>query len=252
MRRLILGFALVAPLVAIGVWSRSPAGAIGVLALSHAILLYPTLRPNVQWLGPVVTCFESEGRRELWLTIDDGPTDDTAAVVDLLDRLGAKATFFVKGDLVQRNPALVEQALARGHGVANHSHTHPSGTFWALGPHSIAREVDLCNEVLESATGARPRLFRAPVGMKNPFVHPHLLRRGMRLIGWSARGFDATMKDAEGVLERLRPGVFPGAIVVLHQGRAWSLDVIERVVTEFQRDGYSFVIPAEGRLKTKR
>ena len=49
--------------------------------LSHVLLMYPIVRPNVQWFGPVVTRFSTE-RKELWLTIDDGPTEDTRAVLD--------------------------------------------------------------------------------------------------------------------------------------------------------------------------
>ena len=98
MRRLILAFSAVAPVALVVLWIRGmPLLGMGVLALSHALLLYPTLRPNVQWLGPVITCFEPEGN-EIWLTIDDGPTADTLAVLEALD---VRATFFVKGTLAR-------------------------------------------------------------------------------------------------------------------------------------------------------
>src|SRR5204862_5246740 len=125
MRRLILAFAVVAPLVLIVLWTRAPLLGIGILALSHALLLYPTLLPNAQWLGPVITCFGPEGN-ELWLTIDDGPTDDTPEILDALDARGVKATFFVKGTLARTRPELIGTIGARGHGVRNHSHRHPS------------------------------------------------------------------------------------------------------------------------------
>lgn len=251
MRRLILGFAAVAPLLLIALWRWSPAAGIGVLALSHFLILYPTLRPNVQWLGPVVTRFATD-RKELWLTIDDGPTDDTPAVLDLFDRHGVKATFFLKGVLAGQRPELVREMLARGHSVANHSHTHPSGTFWCLLRGRIDEEIERGNDALTRATGSRPRWFRAPVGMKNPFVHPALARRDMRLIGWTARAFDAVTSDPELVLRRLLPNVAPGAIIVLHQGLPASLRILERVIAELRAQGYAFVIPDDGRLKTNR
>src|SRR5207244_10950853 len=80
-RHVLLLFAVVAPIALIPLWTRAPLIGVGILALSHALLLYPTLRPNVQWLGPVITCFEPEGN-ELWLTIDDGPTDATLGIRD--------------------------------------------------------------------------------------------------------------------------------------------------------------------------
>jgi len=210
------------------------------LFLLPGIVMIPTLVPNCQWLGPVITRFETN-ESELWLTIDDGPTSDTPALLELLDARGVKATFFVKGNLA--DDATLKTITDRGHTIGNHSHSHPSGTFWCLGPRAIEREID---------GGVPSRLFRAPVGMKNPFVHPALAKRGMRLIGWSARGFDATVSDVDRVASRIVPRLAPGAIVVVHQGREWSLRCIERVIDEAQRRGYRFVIPGEGALKTNR
>ncbi|HEX9458967.1 MAG TPA: polysaccharide deacetylase family protein, partial [Thermoanaerobaculia bacterium] len=92
----------------------------------------------------------------------------------------------------------------------------------------------------------------APVGMKNPFVHPILARRGLMLIGWSVRGFDSFGDDVERVVRRIVPRTGAGSIVVMHQGRHFSVACIRRVVDELQGRGYSFVVPAVGRLKTKR
>jgi peptidoglycan/xylan/chitin deacetylase (PgdA/CDA1 family) len=225
--------------------------AIGIMALSHALVLWPTLRPNSQWLGPVITAFESTSK-EVWLTIDDGPTDDTPALLDALDARNVKATFFVKGSLCGEHPELVRLMLGRGHNVANHSQTHPSGAFWCLSPAAIARQIDECNAALTTIAGGTPRLFRAPVGMKNPFVHPILARRNMTLIGWSVRGFDSFGEDVERVVNRIVPRVNSGSIIVMHQGRDFSVACVSRVVDELHARGYSFVIPAFERLKTKR
>jgi peptidoglycan/xylan/chitin deacetylase (PgdA/CDA1 family) len=246
MRRVIVTFAVVAPIVLILLSRTAPLTAIGILALSHALLLYPTLRPNVQWLGPVITSFEPHGN-EVWLTIDDGPTGDTAAILDVLDARRAKATFFVKGVLARQRPDLIRAIIERGHGVANHSDTHPSGSFWCLLPSAIAAEIDGCAAAIPPT-----RWFRAPVGMKNPAVHPALARRGMRLIGWSVRGFDSFGADVERVVRRIVPRVVPGAIVVVHQGRGMSARCIARVVDELRARHYAFVIPDDARLKTKR
>ncbi len=218
------------------------------MALSHALLIYPIVRPNVQWLGPVVTRFATE-RNEVWLTIDDGPTDDTGAVLDLFDSYAVKATFFVKGMLADRHALVIEEMVRRGHSVANHSQTHPSASFWCSLPGRVASEIDDCNQALKNITGTMPRWFRAPVGMKNPAVHPALARRGMRLIGWSVRSFDAVLSDPDVILKRMLPNLTPGAIIVLHQGREHSVRVLERVIVELQARGYAFVIPDDAQLR---
>jgi peptidoglycan/xylan/chitin deacetylase (PgdA/CDA1 family) len=215
--------------------------------LSHALILYPTLRPNVNWLGPVVTRFLTQ-KNEVWLTIDDGPTDDTQALLDLFDRHRVKATFFVKGSLASAHPEWTTEILRRGHSLANHTQTHPSGSFWCSLPGRIASEIDECNRALRHATGTEPRWFRAPVGMKNPAVHPALAKRGMRLIGWTVRAFDAVLSDPEEIFARIVPNLVPGAIIVLHQGREHSLRVLERVITGAMERGYSFVIPDDAQL----
>ena len=133
MRRLVVTALVVAPVIAIILARWSGIAALGVLAFSHALFLYPTLRPNVQWLGPVLTHF-STNENEVWLTIDDGPTSDTTEVLDLFDRYAVKATFFVKGALAEKYPDFIRDIVQRGNTVANHSYTHPSATFWCSPP----------------------------------------------------------------------------------------------------------------------
>jgi peptidoglycan/xylan/chitin deacetylase (PgdA/CDA1 family) len=214
-RAAIIWFAALAPLALFYGWRVG----VAVIVLSHLLIVYATLVPNCQWLGPVITCFETDAK-EVWLTIDDGPASDTDAIKDMLARRDVPATFFEIG--------------------VNHSKTHPSATFWCLGPRRLGEEI------------GESRWFRAPVGMKNPFVHPILAKRGMRLIGWTVRGLDTTDRGAERVVNRILRGVRPGAIVVLHQGRPHSLRTIEAVVEALQARGYVFVIPHDARLKTKR
>lgn len=251
MRLLILTFVCIAPVLLVLLWPHSWLAAIGVVALSHALVLWPTLRPNSQWLGPVITRFESTSN-EVWLTIDDGPTSDTQPLLEALDARGVKATFFVKGSLATERPDLIRLMLERGHDVANHSQTHPSGSFWCLPPAALAAQIDTCGKALEEITGTRSTLFRAPVGMKNPFVHPILARRGLTLVGWSVRGFDSFGDDVGRVARRIVPRVGAGSIVVMHQGRGFSVDCVSRVIDELHARGYRFVIPSLEHLKTNR
>jgi len=251
-RRLILLFAIVAPFATIALWQTSIVLAVGILFASHMLVLIPTLAANLGWLGPVASRFRTDGR-EVWLTIDDGPDpDDTLDILEILAAKDARATFFVKGELVERHPELVREIAARGHSIANHSHTHPSGSFWRLGPGAIEREIDGANTAIEKAAGKTPALFRAPVGMKNPFVHPILAARGMALVGWTARGWD-TVSPPEVAAERIVRRAAPGAILLLHQGPgaaagASPVECLGMVVDRLAAEGWTFTVPSRDAL----
>ncbi|MEP6686567.1 MAG: polysaccharide deacetylase family protein, partial [Verrucomicrobiota bacterium] len=210
-------FAVLAPIWTIFWFRNDWVVALTPLFVSHVLLLYPTLAPQSQWWGPVIRAFDTP-RREVWITIDDGPTPEhTTKILDILERQGARATFFVIGSRAKNTPHLIEEILRRGHAVANHTFTHPSRSFWCARPKRIADEIDRCAEVIRRDSD-QTRLFRAPAGLKNPFVHPVLARRGMRLVGWTIRGLDTWRRDPSAVAATINRKARPGAIILLHEG----------------------------------
>lgn len=217
---LLTALSVATPLAAPFVWRYSPLAALGGVAASHAAFCYASVRANCHWAGPVARRFVSTGN-EVWLTIDDGPDpEDTPRLLDLLDGAGARATFFVRGDRAEAHAGLVHEIIARGHGVANHTYSHPQFSFWCASPRRAAAEIDRCTAVLREITGRTPIWFRAPVGMANPFVHIALRARGLRLVGWSDRGFDTIKGSAPAaIVRRIFRGLRPGGIVLLHEGR---------------------------------
>ncbi len=252
-RLLLTGF-IAAPVAAVFLWHISPALALGVLGASHAPLLYGTLRANAQLFGPVATRFVPAGN-EVWLTIDDGPCPrDTPRLLDLLDAAGARATFFVRGDHALANPNLILEILRRGHQLGNHTFSHPQATFWCLPPWRVRPEIDRCTAVLVEITGAPPLLFRAPVGMANPFVHQAVLARGLRLVGWSARGYDGVIAQPAEVVERICRDLRPGAIILLHEGRTArdgtpvNVRALALLLAELTARGYRCTLPSTEQL----
>jgi peptidoglycan/xylan/chitin deacetylase (PgdA/CDA1 family) len=245
------------PLCAAWLWSRSPVASMALLIGSHLPILYGTLRPNRQLYGPVVNGFRANGN-EVWLTIDDGPDPhDTPRLLDLLDASRARATFFVRGDRAEAHPELIEEIIRRGHGVANHTYSHPQATFWSLSPRRMAREIGRCSRILRDLTGSAPRWFRAPVGMINPFVHRAAEAEGMRVVGWSARGYDGVISRAEpsAVVERILSELRPGGIALLHEGRrcpvageALNVLAMKELLDALARRGWRAVIPDDDSL----
>ncbi len=225
------------------------------MLVSHALLLYATLTPNCAWWGPVRTEFRTR-EKEVWLTLDDGPTPaHTLVFLELLKRYDARATFFVVGERAEAHPHLITEILAHGHALANHTQTHPRASFWCAGPGRIAGEIDACAETLRSAPDRPARYFRSPVGMTNPFVHPALARRGLALIGWSVRGLDTIARDPVKVADRIDRALRPGAILLLHEGQRVERDpefnprCLELVLQRLATRGYRCVIPRPEQLR---
>ena len=196
--------------------------ALGGIALNQVGLAVAGLWPRSRLLGPNWTRLPDAAvqRRQFALTLDDGPDPEvTPRVLDLLDAHRTRATFFCIAERAQAAPALVREIVARRHDVQNHSHTHRHH-FALLGPRALAREIDRAQRVLADLTGVRPHCFRAPAGLRNPFLDPVLHAQNLNLVSWTRRGFDTVSDDADRVLARLTHGMAAGDIVLLHDGHA--------------------------------
>ncbi len=215
-----------------------------LMLISHAPLWWGTLWPQSALFGPVLKRVPTDDR-VVWLTIDDGPSDDTPDVLDALDAHGAKATFFLIGKRAAQHPERVREILRRGHGIGNHSATHPARWFWALGPTRMRREIAGTQTILANISGEPPRWFRAVVGMSNPFVHATLKAHGLARVAWSARGFDGVEADPQTVVDRIERNLAPGAIVLLHEGAAHgrNVETISLLLKRLDALGYRTMLP---------
>ncbi len=196
--------------------------AIGAVALNHVLITGAGLTPRSRLLGPNVTRLPAAAieRREMALTIDDGPDPEvTPKVLDLLDLHRQRATFFCIAERVAAHPALAREIVARGHSVQNHTACHRHN-FSFLGPRGYAAEISRAQDVLTEITGERPTCFRAPAGLRNPFLAPVLQRLDLSLVSWTRRGFDTRERDPSVVFARLVRGLAAGDIVLLHDGNA--------------------------------
>jgi peptidoglycan-N-acetylglucosamine deacetylase len=195
---------------------------LSAVVVNHLLVAAMGLWPRSHWLGPNWTRLPAAAtaRNEIALTIDDGPDPVvTPQVLDMLDRYAARATFFCIGEQAERYPDLCREIVRRGHAVENHSQHHRHH-FSLLGTRGMTRELQEAQDTLSTITGQRPLFFRAPAGLRNPFLDPALTRFGLTLASWSARGFDTRIGDARRVKDKLLRGLQPGAILLLHDGNA--------------------------------
>ena len=210
--------------------------ALGAIAANHLLLGLVGMWPRSHWLG--ANCVQlppaAAAQNKIALTIDDGPDPAvTPQVLDILDRYAARATFFCIGEKAARYPDLCREIVRRGHAVENHTQHHRH-YFAFLGMARLTREIQAAQETLTALTGRTPAFFRAPAGIRNPFLDPVLTRLGLQLVAWTRRGFDTRSADPVAVSSRLMPGVKPGAILLMHDGNsarsALSVPVIVAVL----------------------
>jgi peptidoglycan/xylan/chitin deacetylase (PgdA/CDA1 family) len=193
------------------------------------------LAPSV-WRGPL-------DRRAVALTFDDGPSDSTPEVLEILARYGAPATFFQCGANVERLPGVARAVHDSGHEIGNHSHTHP--LFCFRSPGFMQDELQRAQDVIACTVGATPRWFRAPYGARWFGLGGVQRRLGLGGVMWTAIGYDWNLK-ADGVVRRISDRVSNGAILCLHDGRELqtkpdigvTVEAVRRLVPALLERGY--------------
>lgn len=197
-------------------------GWVALVVGNHLVLTVAGLLPRSRLLGPNLVRLPASAaaRGEVALTFDDGPDPAvTPQVLGLLERSGARASFFCIGERVRSHPELAGEIVRRGHRIENHTGTHPT-LFAACGPWRMARQVAQGQRAIEEVTGCSPRFFRAVAGLRNPWLDCILARQGLRLASWTRRGYDTVAGDADVVLARLARGLRAGDVLLLHDGHA--------------------------------
>ena len=193
---------------------------LSLLAVDHLIITVAGLDPRSRLLGLNVSRLPPAASPRVALTFDDGPDPNvTPAVLDLLDSVGARASFFCVARRVERHPHLAREIHARGHRVENHSLCHRHN-FAFLGPTRLTREISQAQDSIEKVVGRRPILFRAPAGVRSVWLDAVLSRLRLRLVSWTRRGFDTVSRDPRQVVRRLTRGLGDGDILLLHDGSA--------------------------------
>lgn len=156
------------------------------------------------------------------LTFDDGPhPEGTPAVLDVLARHGAKATFFLVGEQVERHRSLAGEIAAAGHAVAVHGHRHRN--LLRLAPRALAEDLDRAQALIAEASGQAPSLHRPPYGVYSPAGLVMARRRGWEPMLWSRWGADwRRFTTPERIARRVTAGVLGGDVLLLHDADYYS------------------------------
>jgi peptidoglycan-N-acetylglucosamine deacetylase len=156
------------------------------------------------------------------LTFDDGPhPQGTPAVLEILARESAPATFFLVGEQVQRDPALAREIVAAGHGIGLHCHRHRN--LLRLTPRQVREDIARAQAMIEDATDCSPRLYRPPYGVLNSAALCVARRHGWRTLLWSQWGRDWEARaTAESIAALLTDGAGDGSVLLLHDADDYS------------------------------
>ncbi|HEX3911457.1 MAG TPA: polysaccharide deacetylase family protein [Solirubrobacteraceae bacterium] len=185
------------------------------------------------------------------LTFDDGPhAQGTPAVLALLAEADVRATFFLVGEQVQRNPSLAREILAQGHGVGLHCQRHRN--LLRLAPAQVRVDIDRAEAAIGEATGLAPTLYRPPYGVLNAAALRLARTRGWRTLLWSHWGRDWERRaTAESIARRVTDGAGEGAVLLLHDADDYSapgswrntVAALPRVLEVLAERGLSAVAP---------
>ena len=177
---------------------------------------WPALR------GPLGIEDRTASGRGYALTFDDGPhPQGTPAVLEILARERVRATFFLVGEQVLRNPALAREIADAGHGIGLHCHRHRN--LLRLTPRQVREDIARAHEVIAAHTGRSPQLYRPPYGLLNASALRLARARGWRTLLWShwGRDWEARATPAS-IAARVTDGADEGAVLLLHDADDYS------------------------------
>jgi peptidoglycan-N-acetylglucosamine deacetylase len=188
------------------------------------------------------------GDRTLCLTFDDGPNPgDTPRLLDVLRRHRVPAVFFLLGQRALEHPELVRAIVADGHALGNHSMHHDD--LSGAPKERIEADIREATEAIQAAAeDYTVSFFRAPYGRWGHSADV-AAALGLLPVGWRLDVADWQPPGTDVLVERLRTGVTPGAIVLLHDGggdRSQTVDAVDAVIPLLRSDGWHFALPAAG------
>ena len=177
------------------------------------------------------------GKKVVYLTFDDGPIpEETPWVLDVLDRYGVKATFFMVGDNVRRYPELFEEVKRRGHSYGNHTMHHLQGL--KVDAKTFFRDITKADRLIGSI------LFRPPHGIISP-LQTSLIKRHYNIIMYDLVTRDYSKRvSGEEVLDNVKRYARNGSIIVFHDSKKAHVNMryaLPRAIEWLKEQGYEFL-----------
>lgn len=206
-----------------------------------------SLCTSVCYAEPIYHGEETEGKKRIALTFDDGPHYKyTEEILDILSSEGISATFFTVGSNAERFPELIERELLDGHEVANHTYSHKN--ISKLTNEEIKNEIKSCEEILSEHEGYQPRLFRPVEGYATEESCKLIEELGYDVILWSVDTRDWAHSSVDNIVNNVLNNSVDGSIVLFHDfvsGDTPTPAALRILIPKLKELGFEFVTVSE-------
>lgn len=175
----------------------------------------------------------------LALTFDDGPSAHTPALLKVLKKEKAKATFFLVGKQVELRPRLAGQEAAEGHAIGNHTYSHPE--LPAMYDNDIIDELKTTQVLIEQATGKRPTMFRPPYGHTDDRVLGLADQQDLAQILWTGTTLDWSLRDSKKIKATVLKLARRNGVILMHDTVPQTVKAMPEIIKELKKRGYTLV-----------
>jgi peptidoglycan-N-acetylglucosamine deacetylase len=208
-------------------------------------LVYKQIPPKVSLddLGALPIYRGNPAKKQMSLMINVAwGTEYLAEILAILDKNSVKATFFLDGSWTAKNGEIAKKIVEKGHEIGNHAYTHPD--MAKLGSQRTMQEIVRTNDVIQKATGIRPKLFAPPSGSYSDLTVKTAHGQGMRTIMWTLDTVDWRRPPAATILSRIVPKAQNGALVLMHPTEP-TVVALRTMIPELEKKGYRLVTVSE-------
>lgn len=211
---------------------------VGILFVWLIITIWGSFDIRSQYFIKSYNCNPNEKERKIALTFDDGPTEFTTGILDILQKHNAKATFFCIGTQIEKHPDIFKRIILEGHLVGNHSYSH-SNRIGFFSTTKVLREIQKNDSIIKSYLKKSPLLFRPPFGVTNPQIARAIEKTNHKVIGWNNRSLDTVIEDDKKIFKRIKRKLKAGGIVLLHDTSAKTADALEQLLLFLRSEDYA-------------
>lgn len=190
-----------------------------------------------------------KGAKAVALTFDDGPGPYTEKILEILQKYGVTATFFVDASQLEKRPGALKRAIDQGHEIGSHLYSHTN--FYTYKNDDFAaqleKEIDSSEAVFEKTLGFQPKILRMPHGYVRKWVKEAAGKRGYVLVNWSF-GCDWQKMSADEMAAGYIRSIKPGAIFLFHdggKGRQTTVEILPKIIEKIQKNGYKILSVSE-------